>query len=141
MEREQAVSKRVKVNVGAKENAEYLNTIIRLILHIVVYGVIIFAIVSFADKAYEFAYQIYGDVAVSQKATVKKNIEIKSGDNTVVIADKLYKEKLIMNKYSFIVRMKLSQEIIKPNTYKLANNMTYSEIIETICATDTESDE
>lgn len=119
--------------------SEYVNIIIRFVLHMIFYGLIIFAIASFADKAYEFAYQIYGDVSVEKEATLTRKIEIEPGDNTLSVATKLYDEGLIVNKYTFVIRMKLSGELIQPRTYTISNDMNYKEIIEKI--TDIEESE
>ena len=45
---------------------------------------------------------------------------------------KLYDEGLIVNKYSFIVRMKLSDEVVQQGKYKISNDMNYKEIISEI---------
>jgi UPF0755 protein len=113
-------------------NGNYINLIIRMVLYVICYGLIIFSIVTIANKAYEFAYQVYGDVAVENKATKTKEVEIVPGDSIFNIANKLYNEGLIVNKYSFIVRMKLSDEVVQQGKYKISNDMNYKEIISEI---------
>ena len=115
---------------------EYSNFFIRIILYLLFYGAIIAMVVIVSNKAYEFAYQIYGDVAVSSKTSVSKDIQIEVGESSMGIASKLYKEGLIVNKYSFFIRLKLSQEVVQPGKYKLSNSMTYSEIINNITISD-----
>ena len=116
----------------------YVNFIIRMALYIICYGVLAVAVVKVANRAYEFAYQIYGDVSVSDKATKTKEIEVVPGDNAVTISNKLYNEGLIVDKYSFFIRMKLSDELIQPNKYEISNNMNYKEIIKEITNTNDE---
>ncbi len=116
-------------------NNSYINLIIRMVLYVVCYGVVIFAIVAVANKSYDLAYQIYGDVSVAKNATKTKEIEVLPGDNALTVADKLYKEGLIVDKYSYMIRMKLSNEVIQPGTYKISNDMNYKEIIREITNT------
>ena len=120
MQNEKMVSKKVS------DMAEYSNFFIRLILYVIL------CLYQCFQVSYDFAYQIYGDVAVSSKATVDKDIKIEAGDSSMAIANKLSDEGMIVNKYSFLIRLKLSQQAVQPNIYKVSNNMTYSEIIDTI---------
>ena len=109
------------------------NIIARVVIHVVVYAAVVIGTIVIANKAYDFTYQIYGAVPVSAKSTETKKIEIKPGENGLQIADKLYREDLIVNKYSFFIRLKLSQRMVQPQKYELSNNMTYIEILDKIC--------
>ena len=129
--------KKKGMNDGVVDNNEgnksdFFNLIIKMILYILIYGILIFGIVTLANKGYEFAYQIYGDVSVEKEATLSREIEVVAGDNALSVASKLYDEGLIVDKYSFIIRMKLSGEVIQPNKYTISNDMNYKEIIDEI---------
>ena len=117
------------------------NVIVGVVVHIVIYIAVIVATLFVANKAYDFTYQIYGKVPVSTKSTVTKTVEIKEGENGLQIADKLYRENLIVNKYSFFIRLKLSQRMVQPQKYELSNNMTYVEILDKICMNSSEDED
>lgn len=117
------------------------NVIVGVVVHIVIYIAVIAATLFVANKAYDFTYQIYGKVPVSTKSTVTKTVEIKEGENGLQIADKLYRENLIVNKYSFFIRLKLSQRMVQPQKYELSNNMTYVEILDKICMNSSEDED
>lgn len=107
--------------------------VVQILLNVLFYGVAIFITMTCANKAYDFAYQIYGDVAVAEAPGKSKDIEIKEGMSILQVADKLYDNKLIVDKYSFILKFKLTEMTIKPGKYTISNACHYDEIIDTIC--------
>lgn len=114
--------------------------ITQIVLNILFYVFVVFIIITGANKAFDFTYQIYGPVSVSEKPGKEKEVEIKKGTSAFQIADELYDNNLIKNKYSFFIRLKLSERTIVPNKYKLSTAMTYEEIIDNICRKDTDKD-
>lgn len=107
--------------------------IVQLLMNILFYGVVIYMTVAFANKAYDFAYQIYGPVTMAEAPGTSKKIDIKEGTSSTQIANMLYEERLIVDKYSFLLRLKLSEQNVRPNVYTLTTAMTYSDIIAKIC--------
>ena len=114
------------------------NILVRVIFHVFAYVAIVAVVIVLANKAYDFTYQIYGDVTVSEKSTVTKEIDIKQGMSNLAIASTLENEGLIVNKYSFFIRLKLCGKPAQVQKCKISNNMTYEQIIDEICKNDTE---
>ena len=110
------------------------NVLLRVILHIAVYVILIVAVIFVANKAYDFTYQIYGNVTVSSEATVTKEIDVKQGMSNLAIARTLENEGLIVNKYSFFIRLKLADKPVQIQKCKISNNMTYETIIDKLCS-------
>ena len=107
--------------------------IVQFLMNVLFYGVAIYMTVTFANKAYDFAYQVYGPVTMAEEPGTSKRVDIKEGTSSAQIANKLYEEKLKVDKYSFLVRLKLSEQNVHPNVYTLTTAMTYSDIIAKIC--------
>ena len=107
--------------------------IVQILLNILFYGVALFITMTCANKAYDFAYQIYGEVAVAESSGKSKYIEIKEGDSILQVSNKLYSEDLIVNKYAFLIKFKLSEKILKPGKYEISNTYTNVEIMDVIC--------
>ena len=107
--------------------------IVQFLMNVLFYGVAIYMTVTFANKAYDFAYQVYGPVTMAEEPGTSKRVDIKEGTSSAQIANMLYEEKLIVDKYSFLVRLKFSEQNVHPNVYTLTTAMTYSDIIAKIC--------
>lgn len=107
--------------------------IVQILMNLLFYGIAIYLTVNFANRAYDFAYQVYGPVTMAEAPGESKKVEIKEGTSSTQIANLLYNEKLIVDKYSFLVRLKLSEQNVHPKIYTLSTSMTYSDIISEIC--------
>ena len=104
-------------------------------LNIVLYMFVILVGVKFSTSAYQFAYQLFGNVTVAEAPGTDVMITIRSGEPTKEIAKVLESKRIIEDKTSFYVRAKLlasNQNPILPGIYKLNTSMTYKEIINTI---------
>jgi len=111
------------------------SAVIYLILHIVLYMFIILAGVKLSTAAFQFSYQLFGDVTVAAEPGTDVMITIRSGESTKEVAEVLDSKRVILNKTSFYVRAKLlvnNQNPILPGIYKLNTSMTYKEIIDII---------
>ena len=108
--------------------------ITRLLLDILFYTLVIFAVVKFTQYGYNFCYQLFGSVAVD-KAGEGTEVEffIQSGDSTKEVANKLEREGIVIDKLSFYVKSLLSKSNIQPGTYILRSDMDYDTILNTIC--------
>lgn len=112
---------------------DILSTILYILLNIIFYILVIFMIMKVSSYAYDFSYQVFGKAAVTKgKPAYEVSIEIKQGDSTLALAGLLEKKKIILNKYSFYLRAKLSKSNIMPGKYKLHSSMAYEEIFEII---------
>lgn len=129
---------------GLKTNrviANFSTGITRLLLDILFYVIVIFAVLKLTEFGYHFCYQLFGSVAVN-KVGEGKEVEffIQSGDSTKEVASKLEREGLIVDSKSFYVKSLLSKANIQPGTYYLRSDMDYDTILKTICKyTETET--
>lgn len=121
-----------------------LKIIIQLIFNVLMYTLILIVAFRLCTAVYNFSYQIFGNVVVEEAPGTDMPVEIKSGEGTMAIASDLEAKGLIVDKYTFYVRAKIStgsSKPILPGTYKINSSMTYDEIIRVITnqsATETE---
>lgn len=108
----------------------------------VIFYVFVFKEVSeFADYSYDFTYRIFGDEAVEPEPGHDVRVTILKGESSMNIASKLEDAKIIPDKYSFYVKLKLKDYDIMPGTFVLNTSMSYNDIINVISAYDNSVDE
>lgn len=107
-------------------------TILTIGIAVIFYVIVVYGIKKGGDYSYNFAYQLFGDVAVEQEPGRDVKITIMKGESTMNIASKLEDAKLIVNKYSFFVKLKLRKYEVMPGTFVLNTSMTYDQILDTI---------
>lgn len=112
--------------------------ILNIILSVIFYLLVIFAISKLCTEAFDFSYQIFGNVPAAEAPGTDTEFVVNEGESTMSIAAKLEYNKLIVNKYSFFIRAKLStgKNKIIPGTYELNTSMTYSEILTKLTGSD-----
>ncbi|MDE7422933.1 MAG: endolytic transglycosylase MltG [Lachnospiraceae bacterium] len=100
----------------------------------------IYAIVTdYAGEAYDFAYQIFGDVCVEPSSDKKVKVTIPENASLKEIASLLADKELIKNEYSFYIRGKLStndKRVIVPGTYVLYASDNYEDILNVLTQSD-----
>lgn len=100
----------------------------------------IYAIVTdYAGEAYDFAYQIFGDVCVDPSSNKKVKVTIPENASLKEIASLLADKQLIKNEYSFYIRGKLStndKRVIVPGTYVLYASDNYEDILNVLTQSD-----
>lgn len=116
-------------STAAKLTLKITSFILRLLLNIMFYIVVVVLIINVSKKAYEFTYQLYGPATVDEAPGREIIFEISKGDSSMDIASKLELNRAIENKYSFYFKIKLSEYVIMPGTYKINSSMTYDEIL------------
>lgn len=75
----------------------------------------------------------FGTVTVDQGKGQEKVFQVETNRSMYEVADKLQKQGLIVDKYSFYARTQLLEQdtvILRPGTYVLRTNMDYQEIID-----------
>lgn len=131
------------VSKNTKKTMKKIGGMLQIILNVLFYIVAIIIIMRFSAAAYELSYQIFGNVTVDSSPGVDKVVTIESGDSTIKIATKLEEEGLIVNRYSFLIRTKISvssRQPIIPGEYVLNTSMHYEKILEVITGTETKED-
>ena len=106
--------------------------IFRFALNVLFYCVVVFCVITFSKSAYNFSYQVFGDVRVDEEAGREVKIRIKKGDSTMEVARRLEQNKIIVNQYTFYLKAKIREASVMPGTYIVRSDMTYDEIFATI---------
>ena len=106
--------------------------VIHIFLNIIFYMVIVYMVIKASNYAYDFAYQVFGSVSVTQNSGYTAKVTIGKGESTMEVAKILDAKKLIKNKYSFYLRARLTKQNILPGTYKVSSDMDYDQIFKVI---------
>jgi UPF0755 protein len=109
-----------------------LKSVLQLFLNILFYVLVVLAIMKLSTAAFEFSYQVFGNVVVEEAPGTDVEIKIQEGESTSSIARKLAVQKLVVNQYSFYLRTKLttgSDKPILPGSYTLNTSMNYDDIL------------
>lgn len=102
------------------------------LLNLVFYVVVAFGIYFVATNVYEFSYQVFGDRVCEAEPGRDVEIHIAEGESTMDIAEKLYMNKVVINQYTFYLKVQLFEYKIMQGTFPLNTSMTYDEILEVI---------
>lgn len=122
---------------GTKTMLNVIKAILSIFLTVIFYMLVVLAISALCKKTYDFVYQIFGNVTAQEAPGTDVSFTIEDGDSSFEIAKRLEYSKIIVNKYSFYIRVKLSTSgskgtAIRPGTYDLNTSMTYGEILSVI---------
>lgn len=112
---------------------------IQVVLCILFYFAVYIIVTDYAGEAYDFAYQIFGDVCVEPSSDKKVKVTIPENASLKEIASLLADKELIKNEYSFYIRGKLStndKRVIMPGTYILYPSDNYEDILNTLTQSD-----
>lgn len=107
-------------------------TILQILLAAIFYIIIVIAMTKAVKYAYDFSYQIFGDVSVEAVPGNDVQVQILKGESTLNIASKLELSKVIVNKYSFFIKVKLEKRDIMPGTFIVNTSMSYDELLDVI---------
>ena len=83
-------------------------------------------------QGYYFCYEIFGSVVVEDEPGSDQTFQVTETDTMWQVADRLEKQQLIVNRYSFFVRTKLMDPdaiVLRSGEYVLNTSMTYEEIV------------
>lgn len=128
-----------KSSVKTKLAFRVTHGILHIVLTIAFYCLVAFIVFRACKATYEFSYQIFGNVTVTDEAhKYDREVVIAESESTMSVARKLELYKIAKNKYSFYVRAKLGDESIKPGTYILSSDMDYDDILTIITDTSKE---
>lgn len=121
----------------AKKNMalEIARGILLFIVNIIVMLLIVFALIQVCKMSYDFSYQIFGDVVVSSPPGQSSVFKVEKNESEWEVSKRLKNEKLIVNAYSFYIRLQLTANKSKKLTegeYMLNSSMTYEEILQKI---------
>lgn len=117
---------------SVKVTLKITSLILRLLMNIIFYILVVILIIDVSRRAFDFTYQLYGPVTVDPAPGRKILIQIKPGETTMDIANKLELNRVIKNKYSFYLKARLQNLMIQTGTYEVYSSMTYKEILDEI---------
>ncbi len=117
---------------GTKIVMDVAGFIMHLLLNIVFYAVVIFAIYKVGITARDFCYQVFGAYSMDAEPGINAEITIKEGASTMEVAAALEMNRLIPSRYSFYLKVQLMGHKILAGTYILNTSMTYDEILDQI---------
>lgn len=132
------------VSKNTKRTMKTIGGVIQIILNVLFYVLAIIVVMRFGTVAYELSYQVFGNVTVQEAPGVDKVISIEHGTSSFAIAEMLEEEGIVVNKYSFFIRTKITisnSHPIMPGTYTLNTSMPYETIIETITGMEVEEED
>lgn len=123
------------VSDGTKRLLHVLVVLIQVFLNILFYFFVIFGTIQLCQVVYEYSYQIFGEVRAEEAPGQDMTVEIRDGEGTMQLAVRLENKGLVVNRYTFYLRAKLStnsKRPILPGSYRLNTSMTYQELLEVI---------
>lgn len=116
----------------AKAALDIIGYFLGILLNLVFYAVVAFGLYFVATNVYEFSYQVFGDRVCEAAPGRDVEIRIEEGDSTMEIAENLYMNKIIVNKYTFYLKTRLFEYPIMYGTFRLNTSMTYDEVLDVI---------
>lgn len=107
-----------------------ISTILGLGVNIIIYVVAVFILFRAGALAYEFSYEVFGEPVVSEYADEEIRIEIKDGDGSKTVAQKLKDAGAINSEWAFILKSRLSKANLMPGVYVVKASMSADDMIE-----------
>lgn len=115
---------------------QLLGAISATIIKIALAAVIIAAVFRLAVYAYDFGYQVFADVPVSEGEGRIVNVVISQGQNSRDLAKMLEQKGLINDANAFYIYERLSdyKDKLQPGVYELSTSMKAEEMLQIVCA-------
>ena len=123
---------------------QFLGAVSATIIKIVVAAVIIVAVFRLAVYAYDFGFQVFADVPLSEGEGRTVSVVISEGLGNRELAKVLEQKGLVKDANVFYIYDLLSdyrKKELKPGTYELSTAMNAEEMLEILCAGDEEQEE
>ncbi|MCD7824663.1 MAG: endolytic transglycosylase MltG [Clostridiaceae bacterium] len=119
---------------------QQISVIFQFIYHILLIFVKLLAallvavgLVTACRGSYQFCYQVFGPVTAEEKPGTDRIFSVSESDTMYQVASRLEQERLIVSRFSFYMRVQLSdtaQTKLQPGEYTLNTCMDYGEIID-----------
>lgn len=115
---------------------QLLGAISATIIKIALAAVIIVAVFRLAVYAYDFGYQVFADVPVSEGEGRIVSVVISEGQSSRDLAKMLEQKGLINDANAFYVYERLSdyKDKLQPGVYELSTSMKAEEMLQIVCA-------
>lgn len=124
------------VRRGLKHSSSFLFSLL-------VNVIIVYAVVRIFSYSFNFAYNVFGDVAADPGSTEHIVVEISNDTSVLKIGEGLEDVGIIKDKYVFYVKMKIKkyESKIVPGKYVLSPSMKFEQIASIICDLDDDEEE
>lgn len=117
---------RKNITKNEVQKKSILSGITAILIFLTAFSIILFLGIS---AGYDFGYQLFASPAVSSPPGREVTIEVKKGETTEEIADKLVDAGLIRNKVNFLCQKLFYKKNLLPGEYTLNTAMTSKEIL------------
>lgn len=122
-----------------QEQVENNQIAFHLVYHVLVFVVEILAalllvagITHCCQASYQFFYEVFGSVSMEDKPGADRDFKVEKSESVYHMAGRLEDAGLIRSKYSFYVRVFLTEQnrgVFHAGTYTLNTSMDYEDII------------
>ncbi|MDE7208053.1 MAG: endolytic transglycosylase MltG [Lachnospiraceae bacterium] len=122
---------------------QLLGAISAMIIKTAAAVVIIIVVFRLAVGAYDFGYQVFADLPVSEGEGRIVSVVVKEGQSCRELAKELEEKGLINNSYVFFIQEHFSdyKDMIQPGTYELSTAMNSEQMLEVLCHVEEEEDQ
>lgn len=123
---------------------QLLGAISAMIIKTAIAAAVIVAVFKFAVAAYDFGYQVFADIPVSEGNGTVISVVVSEQQSSKDLAQVLEERGLINYAYVFFIQEQLSDDYrgkIKPGTYELSTAMSSEQMLQILCHADAEENE
>lgn len=122
----------IVIGMNAKQ---LLGAISAMIIKTAVAVAIIIVVFRLAVGAYDFGYQVFADLPVSEGEGRIVSVVVKEGQSSRELSKELEEKGLINNSYVFYIQEQFSdyKDMIQPGTYELSTAMNSEQMLEVLC--------
>lgn len=117
-----------------------IRMMLAILFHAILYSLIAVVFVVMCKYGFEFSYQIFGDVTPEESPGRIVEVKVLDDQDSLAFARELRDKNLVVNTYSFYLRLRLDQldhKEFRPGIYSLDTGMTYEEILAKVMKADT----
>lgn len=115
---------------------QFLGALSAMIIRTAIAAAVIVVVFKLAVAAYDFGYQIFADIPVSDGEGRIISVVVSENQSSKELAKVLEQRGLISNSYVFYIQEQLSDDYrgnIKPGTYELSTAMSSEDMLKIIC--------
>ena len=114
---------------------QLLGAVAAMIIKIALAAVIIVVVFRLAVYAYDFGYQVFADIPVSEGEGRTVSVVVSEGQSSRELAKMLEQKGLVNDANAFYIYERLSdyKDKLKPGVYELSTAMNAEEMLEIVC--------
>ncbi|MDE6221913.1 MAG: endolytic transglycosylase MltG [Lachnospiraceae bacterium] len=122
---------------------QLLGAICAMVIKIAIAAVVIVVVFRLAVYSYDFGYQVFADIPVSEGEGRTVSVVISEGQNSRDLAKMLEQKGLINDANAFYVYERFSdyKDLLKPGVYELSTAMNAEEMLKIVCDAGDETEE